>query len=362
MNLAASVIGLFAMAWAYESTWKKKVLSVGLIYSLSMICDVVVVLLFSTREISHNEPITWMISVLLLIVCQILLDRMRTEQEQAAHIVPHWEPLLIVPILSIILLHYLVVYASGQRTILWEGICLLVINIVIFYLYGKLEQIYLERAEKEVFQQQAKVYANQLDVIRGTQEQVHGLRHDMKHHMREIRAMAANGEIRQIIEYTAQMDQSMDNPDEYAYSENKEIDGNLNYLLKKAHARLRDVHASIKIPKEMQISAFDLNVLLGNLIDNAITAAEKTEDQKLHIKIAEDRGRLMIEVKNSYDGELKAHGKWFLTTKPDIERHGYGLRNVRRIVDRYDGAMDITPAGNEFRVIVLLYMESSGEE
>lgn len=68
------------------------------------------------------------------------------------------------------------------------------------------------------------------------------------------------------------------------------------------------------------------------------------------------QGFLRIQIQNSYDGKLeKDYGRLF-TTKRTKEEHGIGLENVRKIVHKYNGIMEVCPDGDLFCVILLLYL------
>lgn len=59
------------------------------------------------------------------------------------------------------------------------------------------------------------------------------------------------------------------------------------------------VETKISIPEQLRLRSFDLNVLLGNLLDNAIDASMQTENKKLKITIKLDKGILFLNICNS---------------------------------------------------------------
>ena len=71
---------------------------------------------------------------------------------------------------------------------------------------------------------------------------------------------------------------------------------------------------------------------------------------------------MKIKIENSFDGshsrpQLQQGGNGaFPTTKPVKEQHGIGLKNVKRIVDKYNGTMAITQQEDIFCVNLILYM------
>lgn len=111
------------------------------------------------------------------------------------------------------------------------------------------------------------------------------------------------------------------------------------------------------------ISAFDIGIVLNNLLDNAIEACEKLEREKRRISLRMKRKEhfLLVEVENSFDGRLvwKEGESIPATTKhedlPEIlMEHGVGLKNVKEIAERYLGHMEILAGANVFRVTVML--------
>lgn len=75
-----------------------------------------------------------------------------------------------------------------------------------------------------------------------------------------------------------------------------------------------------------------------------------------------DRGRIFIEVENPYDGREKAKDAWMISDKKYPEEHGFGLKNVEKIVDKYNGVMDIHTDNNVFKVKILVYLEMDGDK
>ncbi len=88
----------------------------------------------------------------------------------------------------------------------------------------------------------------------------------------------------------------------------------------------------------------DLVTILANLLNNSIEACEKCESDNrivdVFIKTLND-SELMISIKNTYTGTIQKHKEHFLTTKEDYANHGFGLKNVRSVVTKLNGFMDI---------------------
>ena len=124
----------------------------------------------------------------------------------------------------------------------------------------------------------------------------------------------------------------------------------------------RQIICSIDIPSESVISEVDLNIILGNLLDNAADALAKVDKKILDIKIKYERGILYISIYNSYNGKIivDKRGK-LLTGKLEKENHGLGLESVERIVKKYNGISKISYEEHIFKIDIMLYKRNAVE-
>ncbi|MBO4572725.1 MAG: sensor histidine kinase [Clostridia bacterium] len=86
----------------------------------------------------------------------------------------------------------------------------------------------------------------------------------------------------------------------------------------------------------------DLYCLFGNILDNALEAvkgiAEK-ERRVINIVIKRKNGTLLVQEENYFDGQLTFEDGLPITTKKDKLNHGFGMKSIRMIVHKYDGAL-----------------------
>lgn len=100
-----------------------------------------------------------------------------------------------------------------------------------------------------------------------------------------------------------------------------------------------------------------MTIILGNLLDNAIEASSKVEENPyINVKLKYDKGRLFLQVANPYAGELIEKSGKFITTKADKDNHGIGLESVKKVIQKYSGTMSVDYDDNIFSVVILMYL------
>lgn len=360
INIFSNLMGICAMVRVYTKSVKTNIFVTCSVYLINCGCDVTVYSLFTNYQDGQAYNQVYAVLVLFLIlICELLAEKLITIHKNAD--TAQNFPLILVPLCCIAVIWFFI-YAGSHvgREAAIVSFGLLVINFLMLYLYNLLLRSVSQKYETRMLEQKVRVYANQLDVIRQSEEKIKILRHDMKHHMNEIRLLADKYHAAEIGEYIDCMEQSIRNPDEMVSSGNVEIDSVLNYMLQKARDKLGDVIVKVILPEKMK-HAFDMNVLIGNLLENAIEAAVQTDRKYLKVTIVFKRGVLKIRMENSFlsaeteKGEQQ--GGWhFLTTKKEKEQHGFGLKSVEKIVEAYSGTMEVTTQKNVFCVNLILYM------
>ena len=101
---------------------------------------------------------------------------------------------------------------------------------------------------------------------------------------------------------------------------------------------------------------FDLCIIFGNLLDNAIEACSKMNNipKEIFIKVRMQHDIIYIYVKNtSYKYPKKIDGK-FITSKKNKEYHGIGIESVRKSVEKYNGHLDFDYDNNMFRTTIII--------
>lgn len=359
INFVCNLIGISAVVCLHTRSIKANVFVTCSITLINIGCDAAATLTFISYEDGKAfSQIYEVLTVLLILVCWFLTGMIVTTHKNAEQTFKI--SLVIVPLCSIAIILFLI-YSNTCKEIgiAIVGIGLLVINFFMLYLYNQLLYSVSQKFETEMLEHKVKIYSNQLDVILQSEEKTKALKHDMRHHINELKVLASKYGAEEIGRYVEQMEEFMHNPGEIVASGNVEIDSVLNYMLRMAKEELTTVIVKVMLPEEVKHS-FDINVLLGNLLENAIEAAKRTDKKYLSVDIALKRGVLKVQIDNSFlDVDIlqkEDGGRIFLTTKKRKEQHGIGLKNVKKIVESYHGNMEIEINEDIFSVKIFLYI------
>lgn len=105
------------------------------------------------------------------------------------------------------------------------------------------------------------------------------------------------------------------------------------------------------------MDVMDICSIFGNALDNAIECELKIPDKEkrlIHVTVSQQRNFLMMRFENYFEGSLNAKGGLFATTKKEKQFHGYGLKSIQYIVNKYEGALDIDTKDNWFDLKILI--------
>jgi len=176
------------------------------------------------------------------------------------------------------------------------------------------------------------------DEVQNMYSQMRGWRHDYHNHIQVMKAHLHFGRSAELDTYLKELDKDLVSVDTIIKSGNIMLDAILNSKLSLAAARKIGVNAKAAAPGAISISDIDLCVIVGNLLDNAIEACLKLEDEAtrfIRVYIGTFKGQLYISVSNSAAAGIKRLDGRYQTTKSGS--HGFGLMRVDRVVQKYGG-------------------------
>ncbi len=342
----------------YHSTIYKRFFAACCIFLLGILCETITsrTAILVWGHISSIEVITYTISNFLFYIV-VLVMKSILGQEERIYQKGRCTVLIMIPSISAFA-DILALYGGYEQWITVSVIfCLFLINIAFFYLY----QIVVSNCEVEIQNQsltlQNKAYQQQLDMIHATEDSIKRAKHDFKNHLIALEELTKTDERIELREYFQKLGREYQLSEDYVCTGNQILDGLVNHKWKIMTAAGADAEIKMQIPENMAVDAFDLVVVIGNLMDNAIESLSKQKKGKFEMEISYRQGLLFINAKNTYEGELIKKGNVLISTKKNAkEPHGIGLSNVRRIIEKYHGEMLIDTENNVFNVHIIMYI------
>lgn len=362
VNIISNLIMFYMLTYNYQSTIKNRLIAVVSIYMILMTIEAIVMLILQYYEItvySDNDValIIGIISIKVIsYIFMLFISNFKMIRNDIKVSTTHWISIFIIPTGTLILALIMIStdYAHHVTEIIISIMILLIINIFVFYFYDELMKSYESKIEKTLLQQQSKAYLKQLEIINQNKENLKTFRHDVKNHALSLKYYIDNGDGKGASEYLDSILEYINYSKEYAKSGNSEIDSLINYKMDLAQNYQIKAKVDLIIPDKLNINSFDLSIIIGNLLDNAIEASSKADDRFINISIELDRNVLYLSISNSYDGKLKFTGSKLASTK-DNENHGLGLNNVLKSVEKYMGTMNVHHDNHVFYVDILMY-------
>lgn len=259
-----------------------------------------------------------------------------------------------------------------RREMIWRipviAVLICVGEISAVYIFQKYKELQQEREKHFVEEQQMKAMRRRLEEAENFYGSIRKVRHEMKSHMANIKGLVAGEKYGEVEKYIGKLDETMQELDYKFSTGNAVTDVIINDKYQKAVKSGIAFRVKFDYRETDTISAFDIGIILNNLLDNAIEACENLEQVKRHIGLTLKRKNhfLLIEVENSFDGKLEwKYGEVVPATMkesslPDVlMEHGIGLKNVKDVADRYLGYMDIKVRRDVFKVTVMLQQKEN---
>ncbi len=114
----------------------------------------------------------------------------------------------------------------------------------------------------------------------------------------------------------------------------------------------------INVPSILPFRSIDLNLIIGNILDNAIEANEnvKENDRFLKLCIKYETTCLIINCTNAYNGIiLQDNNQNLITVKEDSKNHGFGIDTIKDIIKKYNGSLVLENDNNFFTIKSIVF-------
>lgn len=360
-----NIISFYFIFFNYKTSKRYRILLITYVCVIFIITELTSSLLFIPIEEFYKGEGKSIFSIVLQAIfygiIYFILRRFRNIKIKFEISKVYWLIMFIVPLATLITLYvYLEIekYTGRNLGIIIFILSIFIINVTMIYFYNIIVRGIEDKIEKEFLQNKEKIYEEQLAIIIQYMDGINEIKHDLKNHLIFIEDLIRNDKKEETLVYLNNKFDILYGNENEIKTNNMPIDSILNFKLKYANKNKIKIKSDIKVPKELNIPAYDIITILGNIIDNAIEATEKlNEDERfINIIIKYDKGRLFIKIENSFNGQLKYEKGELVSTKKDKKFSGIGIKNINNCLKKYNGEIKLETTDNIFSFKLILFL------
>ncbi len=235
---------------------------------------------------------------------------------------------------------------------------LILINIICFFMMSILSNSHKAAEELSVMKQQDEIRKQYAENVKYRYDEIRRIRHDMKQSYTVLETLLSENRTLEAIDYIRSGRSAITKTEVLVDVGNDFVNSILNSKLSTAKQLGIEVICS-SVKDISGVEAVDLCTLLGNLLDNAIEAAEHCPLEKslIEVKITSSDNKLVIQVTNSIKCSVLNENSELKSTKPNPMEHGFGVRSIRLIAKKYSGTIKYFEEDDTLSCRVILYWE-----
>lgn len=200
-----------------------------------------------------------------------------------------------------------------------------------------------------------------VEVAEEAMEEMRKTRHDIKNHLRFVNTLLGEARYEDARRYLGDVTDSVEHMLSYIDCGNKNINAILNHEKGRAEKIGIRLCTDVVVPKQLPFTEMDMCSLLCNLLENAIEAcqSERMVDAAVDVNLRVNGDYFLARVVNPMPkGRPKQVRPNLETTKANKENHGYGVKIVRSIAEKYSGYAMFKVEGQLFVADVMLDMKA----
>lgn len=235
------------------------------------------------------------------------------------------------------------------------GVTICAVVIVCFLVFFNAQELSEYKSDIQMLSLQNHLSRESYEQIKAHLREVGGLKHEINNHITAMQMYMKDGRYEEAQNYLSRFAEEAGIVTEAVYHDNYLINAVVGNLLQTAREHNTKVELNLK-PASVHITDPDLYSLLSNITDNAIEACSSIpegEERFIRLSISRHEPYLNIYCENSRVGEIiNIKGK--IRTSKSQRGHGFGLWTIERIVDSYNGIMDIDYDDKTFKISIAL--------
>ncbi len=233
-------------------------------------------------------------------------------------------------------------------------VCVLLLIVTVWQIHSSSRMNKLQQ-QKLLVEKQMELQKEYYIQLIKQDKKMRKFRHDFNAHMMVLNQYCNEQNNKNIKEYLDEIVKETEVDEAKVYTGNTEVDAIINSMTPNMDALGIDFHTRGCIPRNTDVSAYEMCSLVYNLLKNAVEACEKIEDinnRKIRFEVGTYNENLFMSVRNTVQSDIKTNDYNMRTTKKNKDEHGIGTNIVKDIVYKYKGRLNSACEQNWFIVEV----------
>ncbi len=222
-----------------------------------------------------------------------------------------------------------------------------ILNILLYLLMRKMHRDNVTREEYDLLRSSISAQEKLALESRERYSEIRALRHDMKHYLTTAAGLISDGKPEEAKAYLEQIAKEKINPSSVGVNTGSAIiDAAINSKI--ALCSEKGIKTKCVIDTRFEgASDIDLSILLSNLLENAIEGCDAPEPL-IELDIGRRKSLTYIIVKNTISKSVLENNPELETSKSDKSAHGFGIKSIRSIAEKYDGSVNFREENGKF--------------
>ncbi|MCU9812427.1 MULTISPECIES: sensor histidine kinase [Paraclostridium] len=229
-------------------------------------------------------------------------------------------------------------------------------NIILIFIVANSIKSEKEKAKLELVNEKLDMQYKYYLMVKESQEKMKQVYHDMNNHIENIKSLKNSSE--DVNEYINNIEDEVKNNKNIYNTGNALLDIILYEKSKDCIKNNIDFNVGIDFSKCEFIDMIDISSIFSNLIDNAIEACNKIDDNNIEkyitIKGTFIKSYYVVRCENSKTNKVIIKNNKILTSKKDKFLHGIGLDSIKSSIKKYNGELKIK--NSEFKFITSIHI------
>ncbi|RDY27734.1 ATP-binding protein [Romboutsia weinsteinii] len=236
---------------------------------------------------------------------------------------------------------------------------LLIVNILLISIFLNSIKSAKEKAKAEFVNEKLDMQYKYYLMVKESQEKMKRVYHDMNNHMNNIKSLKSSSE--DVDKYINNIENEVKGTKNIYNTGNVLLDIILYEKSKVCLENNIEFNVGIDFSKCDFIEMIDISSIFSNLIDNAIEACNKIDDNNIEkyitIKSTFIKGYYVVRCENSKNNKVIIKNNKIFTSKKDKFIHGIGIDSIKSSIKRYNGELKIKDSEYKFVATIHIPVE-----